>query len=75
MVWVSLILEVISLIFKYGPTIVQLVMDIIALIKKQPIPAQAGYRADLLAACKLMNSDKMMGANALSALKAKLQAA
>jgi len=72
MIWI----EIIILIFKYGPLIIELVIAIWNLIKKQPTELQPMYKAQLLQACKLMNQKgmKQTGTNALVELKARLEA-
>lgn len=68
-----LLIQIILLVIKYGPTIIALVKEIWDLIKKQPLPLQPKYKAELLEACKMMSSNKIKGSNALYDLKAKLQ--
>lgn len=70
MIW----FEIILLIIKFGPVIVQLVLAIIDLISKQPKELQPKYKAELIYACKLMRKNKIMGNNALLDLKQRLEA-
>lgn len=71
MIWI----EIIILIFRYGPSIVKMVKEIIDLIKKKPAHLQPTYNAELLHACRTLRSNKnqQVGTNALMELKARLE--
>lgn len=72
MIW----LEIILLVIKFGPTIIQLVLAIIELIKKQPAGLQAGYYDELLQTCRRMRktNNKIQGQSDLEAMKTRLEA-
>lgn len=62
------------LILKFGPDIVQFVLDIWNLIKKLRPELQPKYKAELLYACQVMRKNKIQGNNALIDLRHRVEA-
>ncbi len=67
--WITILL----IILEVGPKILEVIMEIISLIKKKPLPERARHYASLKAALLEMKSNKLKGTSSLIALRDSLK--